>query len=279
MYNAEKFIIKLLDSIYHQDNFNLSFELILIDDCSPDNSVGIANQYIKDNQIFNLKLITNQQNSGTASSRNRGIEVAEGEYIQFVDSDDYLQANYFELIHNQLQSKKDCYIYGISYEYQQKNIIHTPVDCTDRRMIGYKNSVCNKVYRAEIIHQFNPKFSFEDVIWLVEVINNDDLSCDQIAGLYYHVNRTNVDSKMANLKQDEWYKMARATIKDAKKFNRSSRAFVLETFVGTLFAKAFKRTNRIIVAIVAITFHFRYLPFVIKKGIRSLDKRTVELHK
>lgn len=83
-YNNSKFIGEAIESVLAQSYDN--FELIIIDDNSTDNSLAIIQSYIKkDNRI---KLITLKKNSGTAFARNKGIELAKGKYISFLDSDD-----------------------------------------------------------------------------------------------------------------------------------------------------------------------------------------------
>lgn len=81
-YNSEKFIKETLDSVVMQTYKN--WELIIVDDCSTDNSLKIIEQY-DDNRI---KVIKNQKNSGAAVSRNNAIEAAAGRWIAFLDSDD-----------------------------------------------------------------------------------------------------------------------------------------------------------------------------------------------
>lgn len=83
-YNCERFIAKTIESVLAQTYKN--WEMIIIDDCSPDNSNKIIEEYIKkDNRI---KLIKLKKNSGPAIARNRGIEEAKGRYIAFLDADD-----------------------------------------------------------------------------------------------------------------------------------------------------------------------------------------------
>ena len=84
VYNAERFISETIDSVTNQ-NYK-DWELILVNDCSSDNSVKIVEYYVaKDARI---KLINLKENSGAAVARNAGIEAARGQYIAFVDSDD-----------------------------------------------------------------------------------------------------------------------------------------------------------------------------------------------
>lgn len=83
-YNAENFIKESINSVINQTYKN--WELIIVDDCSIDNSSAIIKKFIKkDSRIKTIQL---EKNSGAAISRNRGIEIANGKYIAFLDSDD-----------------------------------------------------------------------------------------------------------------------------------------------------------------------------------------------
>lgn len=93
VYNAEKVLYHCIDSILSQ-TFS-DFELILVDDGSNDNSGKICDEYSeRDNRIR----VIHKANGGVSTARNVGIEVAQGEYICFVDSDDYLEKDYLEAL-------------------------------------------------------------------------------------------------------------------------------------------------------------------------------------
>ncbi len=111
VYNSEKFIENTLNSIINQTYKN--WELLLIDDCSSDQSVTIINHYIKDNP--NIKLIKNTINEGAAVSRNKGIMMAQGDYIAFLDADDIWKP---EKLEKQLEymQKQNCDVCFSSYE-------------------------------------------------------------------------------------------------------------------------------------------------------------------
>lgn len=87
IYNVEKYISKCLDSIYSQSLNEKDFEVIAIIDGSPDNSIDIVNEYSK---LHSNLVVIDKENGGVSSARNRGIEVAKGDYIMFIDPDDIL---------------------------------------------------------------------------------------------------------------------------------------------------------------------------------------------
>lgn len=94
IYNTEKFLAKCLDSVINQTFKYL--EIICINDGSPDNSLQILEEYQK--KYDRIKII-NQNNQGVSAARNNGIENANGEYIFFLDSDDYIDLNFFEIFY------------------------------------------------------------------------------------------------------------------------------------------------------------------------------------
>lgn len=98
MYNRENTIKKCLDSIVKQTYSN--FELIIIDDGSTDSSFNICEQYAKKDS--RIKLI-HQENRGVSSARNLGLDLSEGEYIAFIDSDDFIANDYLEYLYQLIQ--------------------------------------------------------------------------------------------------------------------------------------------------------------------------------
>lgn len=103
MYNAEKYVEKCLNSLLKQTYKNL--EIIIVNDGSKDNSQAICEQYMSQDKRITL---INTENRGAGSARNTGIEVAKGEYISFIDSDDYVCADYYErLLHMLEQTDAD----------------------------------------------------------------------------------------------------------------------------------------------------------------------------
>lgn len=273
MYNASEFIDRLLDSIYKQCTYDINFEVIIIDDTSTDLSIDAVNNYIELNSISNLKLIKQDVNSGTAAARNRGIECATGKWIQFIDSDDWLQKNYFELIAPRLKVENvDCYVYGAKKYWADRITTNTPIGNIDKRMIGYKNIVVNKIYKSELVDQFDINYRFEDVIWIINTMNSSDIKCSILSELYYHINRTNENSKMANFNSEEWYKMAKAIVAKSKSLDTLTRAFVLETFTGTIFAKDIKLLLRLTICVENLVKNIKSLRMVLRNGIRNNDR-------
>lgn len=99
VYKTEKYIKDCINSILKQDYLN--FEVIIVDDGSPDNSINIIKPLIKNDQRFK---IYHKKNGGLSSARNFGISIASGEYIMFLDSDDCIQMNTLSIMINYIEN-------------------------------------------------------------------------------------------------------------------------------------------------------------------------------
>ncbi len=100
VYNVEEYLHQCLDSICNQTYKNL--EILVIDDGSPDKCPEICDEYAKrDNRIK----VLHQKNSGLSAARNLALDIAKGEYIAFVDSDDYLEKDTFSLLIDFMEAK------------------------------------------------------------------------------------------------------------------------------------------------------------------------------
>lgn len=118
IYNVEVYLRKCLDSIVNQTYKNL--EIILVDDGSPDNCGVICDEYAANDE--RIKVI-HKQNGGVSSARNAGLEIATGEYIGWVDSDDWIELDMFEyLIKNAQTYKADITVCSRIEQYGTKSI-------------------------------------------------------------------------------------------------------------------------------------------------------------
>ena len=101
VYNVQKYLRKCLDSIVNQTFKNI--EIIIINDGSSDNSLNICKEYSKKDKRIN---IINKHNEGVSKARNTGLLYATGEYISFIDSDDWVEQNMIEELYNSITSNK-----------------------------------------------------------------------------------------------------------------------------------------------------------------------------
>ena len=101
VYNVEQYLRQCIDSVINQTYKNL--EIILVDDGSTDNSGKICDEYaLKDKRIKTI----HKKNGGVSSARNIGLDIAKGDYIGFVDSDDYIERDMYELLLNTMLKQK-----------------------------------------------------------------------------------------------------------------------------------------------------------------------------
>ena len=120
VYNVEKYLEQCLDSIINQNLKNI--EIICINDGSTDNSLKILKKYAKkDNRI----IILSQTNLGAGAARNRGLAVAKGEYLSFLDADDFFYENMLsEAVHKLETSQSDIAVFEVDlYDNKIQKII------------------------------------------------------------------------------------------------------------------------------------------------------------
>lgn len=110
VYKCEKYLSKCIESVLNQ-TFS-DFELILVDDGSPDNSGAICDEYAK--KDTRIKVI-HKENGGVSSARNEGIRIAVGEYMTFIDSDDYVDDKMLEILYQHINCGVDCVMSGLRY--------------------------------------------------------------------------------------------------------------------------------------------------------------------
>ncbi len=152
-YNVEKYLDSCIQSIINQTYKNL--EIILVDDCSKDNTWKIISQY--EREYDNIKGLKNEKNSGAGYSRNRAVEIATNQYISFIDSDDYIESNFYETMLKQMKKEKSdvvvCDIF-VRYDNVDGNDVRS-VACTkpsDKYSFinnGLAASPCNKLFKKE----------------------------------------------------------------------------------------------------------------------------------
>ena len=96
VYNAEKYIGTCINSVLEQTYNN--FELLLINDGSKDNTLEVLKRY-EDARVK----VYSFENQGAGKTRNKGIQLSKGKYITFIDADDYIDADYLEILHKEIQ--------------------------------------------------------------------------------------------------------------------------------------------------------------------------------
>ena len=116
IFNVENYLRECLDSIHHQTYEN--FECLLIDDGSPDNSAEICREYVaKDSRFRYFK----KENGGLSTARNFGIEVANGDFVVFVDGDDIIDRHQLGFLHDKLKEYDADIAIGSYHQYSEKD--------------------------------------------------------------------------------------------------------------------------------------------------------------
>ncbi|WP_232473267.1 glycosyltransferase family 2 protein [Brachyspira sp. SAP_772] len=213
VYNVEPYLRECLDSVINQTLKEI--EIICIDDRSTDNSYQILEEYAKKDS--RIRIFQNEKNSGAGKSRNKGINNSKGEYIGFIDSDDYISNDYFESlyytakkfnsdisnninIYSDTNSKISYHYYNfnkiskLDIEYESETKIEN-INILSKDLITY--AVWNKIFKKEFINKNKLSFiedkigSSEDADFIMRmIINNPKMSFNNL-GKYYYRTRDN----------------------------------------------------------------------------------------
>lgn len=178
VYNTEKYLQKCIDSLYQQ---NINIEIIIVDDGSPDNSEEIIHSY-SENDI--RVIVLSQDNQGPAEARNNGLQVAKGNYIAFLDSDDWIENNCLETLYSKaIEFNADMVMGNTLFYYDEnrielryvipsmiKNSLLTGKECFVELMksFSYVPMQFNYIYKRSFLVDSNLVFenvSHEDELW------------------------------------------------------------------------------------------------------------------
>lgn len=150
IYNTEKYLRKCLESVCNQTLSDI--EIICIDDCSTDNSLNILKEYAsKDKRI---KLIEFKENKGAAVARNTGIKEAQGEYIGFVDSDDYIDLDFYEKLYTKASETSAEVVKGADYkliQYDGSVEIDKQNDKIKKNKLNFWSQFTTAIYKTKLI--------------------------------------------------------------------------------------------------------------------------------
>lgn len=175
VYNVSQYITKCLDSICGQTYKHI--ELILVDDCGSDDSMTIVQDYLTSHTFIDAHIIFHQKNRGLSAARNSGMEKASGEYVYFLDSDDYITPDCIEALVKPLQNKKYDVVVG---DYQYSNGEKSDLKLHNEELSGQQilnsyanglwyvmawNKLCCKDFLLDNHLTFEEGYLHEDVIW------------------------------------------------------------------------------------------------------------------
>lgn len=181
IYKVEKYLDRCIKTILDQAYNNL--EIILVDDGSPDNCPQMCDEWAKKDS--RIKVI-HKENGGVSSSRNMGLDASTGEYISFIDPDDIIHPNYYEILMSQI-GNADCIICGfkkftneIEFENRYNCIAETMTSIEAIKKGFFNNSdifyvVWNKIIKSDVAkkQRFDEKMkNGEDSLFAFNVIRN-----------------------------------------------------------------------------------------------------------
>lgn len=222
VYNAGKYITQCIESLLNQTLQECEF--IFINDGSTDNSREVIERYKKlDNRIT----LINQENQGVSIARNMGLRLATGEYVGFVDADDYIEKEMYEVLYNSAKQENcDVVISNLHGEMEGHSLIIKypfPIDIVlkkeyiDQELLPYflkedhLNTAVNKIYKNNVIKENNVKFPEkialgEDGMFNIEFFSNAS-SMKYINYVGYHY-REVIGSATRNISEKDYFKRA-----------------------------------------------------------------------
>lgn len=215
IYKVETYLPKCIESIIHQTYHNL--EIILVDDGSPDKCGEICDRYAqKDERIH----VIHKKNGGVARARNDGIEYAGGDYISFIDSDDWIAENAYEILYQGLkQYDADCAV-GKCVTVIDKNGTLSPKKNSDtsvrcetaseamKHVLLSGSAVWNRLFRREV---------FQHIRFPLDRINDDEVvalhayaECKNIVFLnqdtyYYRIRQDSITTSKFSIRNVDCY--------------------------------------------------------------------------
>lgn len=246
VYKVEKYLEKCIQSVINQTYENL--QIILVDDGSPDNCGKICDEYAKKDHRIE---VIHKSNGGLSDARNKGLEIAKGEYIGFVDSDDYIEADMYEVLYNLLkQYNADvsiCNFYTVSQgKIAIKNVDsgikeYTRIEILKEILLdnNIQSYAWNKLYKKELFDEIKYPVGkkYEDIgttFYLLEKCNKVVVTGKPE---YYYINRQ--DSIVNNVTETtitdyielimQRYDYIEENIKELSSYNKNYLKRILKT--------------------------------------------------
>ncbi|MBR6253317.1 MAG: glycosyltransferase family 2 protein [Clostridia bacterium] len=205
VYNVEKYLNECIDSVINSTYKDL--EIILVDDGSSDNCPQICDKYAcMDNRIK----VIHKENEGLSSARNEGINIANGDYISFIDSDDYISTNLYEIAVD-IINEQNCDIFSFGYylKYGNKNkfklkpntfLVLKPYEAIEKlNLFDYMGvSSWNKIFKKSLFSniRFPVGALSEDNFTIYKLFDNaNSIIYDSIPLYYYRQRKNSITTK------------------------------------------------------------------------------------
>lgn len=211
VYNVEKFLQRCINSIINQDYYNI--EIILVDDCSTDSSGRICDKYSMQDQ--RIQVIHHTKNMRAGAARNTGMDAATGEFIVFVDGDDWLASDFISyMLHVITVTKSDMAINLVNFTTRDKmQVPDVPIQTwtaekalTELLYPHLPVGAWNKIYRRNFIERnqlrFKDRYTAEGDLFIntsVQYANHIGVGCHK--SYYYRMNNTQSATTRYDVKQ------------------------------------------------------------------------------
>lgn len=197
IYKVEEYLYRCVDSIINQTYTNL--EIILVDDGSPDNCPMICDEYAK--KDIRIRVV-HKKNGGLSDARNAGLDIATGEYIMFIDSDDFVDIEMMEsMMKNMIDNNVDMVVCNIKYVYEDREVVK--YNQADRILDRYeameeylKDGVVqavawNKLYKKSLINNMRYKVgkTNEDEFFTYKVVDKTEKIYYNSSPFYNYIQR------------------------------------------------------------------------------------------
>lgn len=244
VYNTGHYVCKCLESILNQNYKNL--ELIIIEDCSTDNSREVLKKY---EGCQNVKIIYNHKNSGLSYCRNLGLKSATGEYISFIDSDDYVDANFYEkMLDSILKDKSEIAICDIKVVYEESNtseISRAYVSNTNDMKYDIVNnglaaSACNKLFNKSVLSRYSfeeGKINEDIAVIIPTIIHAHKISYVENVYYYYIQHKSSIQNSRFSFKRFDIFDGVETTlerIKDVANYSEYKDVIVFNQLITLL---------------------------------------------
>lgn len=177
VYNVEEYIEECVESIVNQTLKEI--EIIIVNDGTKDNSIKRIEKYLSDSRI----ILINKENGGISSARNAGLKIAKGEYISFIDSDDFIEPTMLEDLYNNSEDAEIVFSNIISYDnktgnksYNESKIEFGILNKGSYlfNILNFNFSCWNRIYRKSYLERNNLSFIegiiYEDSIFSIEAL-------------------------------------------------------------------------------------------------------------
>lgn len=192
IYKVQDYIERCLDSIISQESDDFEMECILVDDCSPDQSINLAQKVISNySGRLKFKILSHEYNRGASAARNTGIETATGDFVFFVDSDDRLVNGCIKYLVDGLRSQQNplsidvvmgnmqlCMDGKPASDMIQTFLLDNSEGNALRKLLAREiyHTPCNKLVRCSMLKEYNVYFEEgiidEDLLWSYFVFLN-----------------------------------------------------------------------------------------------------------